>query len=364
MQIRSSTIHGLEPADDDKPAIWIGVSVFAAVALTLILVAVYLLGARPALVDGHGNRIHYAPVDRSPFAPPAGALADIVPPQVFAAVTPEQAVIINAGIPVSLEPNPAAKPFRLAAVNPVDQIRAQTCLTMAVYYEAASQGDVGEAAVAQVVLNRVRNPVFPKTVCGVVFQGSTLPTGCQFTFTCDGSLNRKPDPIGWKRASQIASLALSGYVEPLVGEATHYHTIWVVPSWQSTVDKVAQIGAHIFYRWRGALGQPRAFSDGGYAGAEPLPTNVQGFDFGQITVVSPDAVAVTPVVADREPMPVAPRSIVEAPQSAPPGAHQAAVSLSAPLLPDRLETPPSVLHVDNPQRDLQSNHRLAMPSSW
>ena len=360
MQIRSSTISGLEPTDDDKPEISAGALVFGAAVVALILVAAYVIGVKTAPVSGPGSHIHYAPVD--PLALPAGAQAAMVVPQTFAAVPPEQAEVINAEIPISSDPNPAARPFRLAAINPVDQVRAQTCLTMAVYYEAASQGDVGEAAVAQVVLNRVRNPVFPKTVCGVVFQGSTLPTGCQFTFTCDGSLNRKPDPIGWKRAGQIASLALSGYVMPLVGEATHYHTIWVVPSWQTTVDKVALIGAHVFYRWRGALGQPRAFSSE-YSGAEPLPTNAQGFDFGPVTVVSPDARAIMPAVAEREPAPEAPRSLITVP-SARAGADQTAISLSAPLLPNRLEAPPSVLHSDTPQSGLQSNHRLAMPGSW
>ena len=78
--------------------------------------------------------------------------------------------------------------------------QALECLASAVYYEAGNQDDDGERAVAQVVLNRVRHPAFPASVCGVVYEGSTRPTGCQFTFTCDGSLYRQPDADGWRRA--------------------------------------------------------------------------------------------------------------------------------------------------------------------
>src|SRR5579872_5205727 len=151
-----------------------------------------------------------APADMSPPAriPVAGAPAKpavvaaqaipAVPAQVFESLTPDQAVALNAQVPISGLPNPAAAPFKLANVTEFDHARAVTCLAEAVYYEAANQGPDGEAAVAQVVLNRVRNPLFPKTVCGVVFQGSNQSTGCQFTFTCDGSLARTPSASGWR----------------------------------------------------------------------------------------------------------------------------------------------------------------------
>jgi spore germination cell wall hydrolase CwlJ-like protein len=141
---------------------------------------------------------------------------------------------------------------------------------MAVYYEAANQGEAGQAAVAQVVLNRVRDPSFPKTVCGVVLQGSSLRTGCQFSFTCDGSLSRPPDQIGWKRASVIADHALNGYVQGGVGEATQFHTTAVAPYWRSSVVRLARVGAHVFYRWPGSRGRPAAFV-GRYA---QLPTPI------------------------------------------------------------------------------------------
>jgi spore germination cell wall hydrolase CwlJ-like protein len=245
-----------------------------------------------------------APADMSPPArislagalpkPPVAAASAIptVPAQVFESLTPDQAVALNAELPISGLPNPAAAPFKLANVTEFDRARAVTCLAEAVYYEAASQGDDGEAAVAQVVLNRVRNPVFPKTVCGVVFQGSNLPTGCQFTFTCDGSMARPPSADGWRRAKLIAERALGGYVQKSVGEATYYHANYVVPYWQPTVLKVAQIGAHIFYRWNGELGRPSAFN-GSYAGVEPvvpIPPGIAAQDIPSMTE-APAAVA-------------------------------------------------------------------------
>jgi len=212
-------------------------------------------------------------------------------PLVYQQLTPQEAVAANAAVAFSALPNPAAKAFKFAGLVPEDHARALGCLTMAVYYEAASESDEGQAAVAQVVLNRVRHPLFPKTVCGVVFQGSTLPTGCQFTFTCDGSLARRPSPAGWKRASDIAEKALDGYVMKAVGEATHYHTMWVVPYWQPTLVKLTQIGAHIFYRWSGDAGRPGAFV-GQYAGQEVAPPPIEGIDNGAVLTVA--SAATTP----------------------------------------------------------------------
>lgn len=102
----------------------------------------------------------------------------------------------------------------------------------------------------QVVLNRVRARGFPKTVCGVVYQGAGLPTGCQFSFTCDGSLSRRPERSGWADARNRAALALSGTVFRPVGVATHYNADWIAPYWIGSLDKLAQVGSHIFYRMR------------------------------------------------------------------------------------------------------------------
>lgn len=167
-----------------------------------------------------------------------------------------------------LDPGPAARALTFAG-SLTDRARAQYCLTLAIYYEAASEPDAGQRAVAQVVLNRVAHPAFPDTVCGVVFQGSERTTGCQFSFTCDGSLVRKPARMWWDRAASVARDALAGQVYQPAGLATHYHTVQVHPYWAPSLDSVGVIGAHIFYRWRGKAGQRAAFSDR-YFGAEPI----------------------------------------------------------------------------------------------
>lgn len=162
----------------------------------------------------------------------------------------------------------AAQAFRQAGSG-LDKARALQCLSMAVYYEAASESFEGQEAVAQVVLNRVAHPAYPASVCGVVFQGSERKTGCQFTFTCDGSLARRPSRQGWARAQSIALAALAGNVFKPVGLATHYHTNYVNPYWAASLDYIGSIGAHRFYRWKGGAGRAGAFTDA-YAGAEPL----------------------------------------------------------------------------------------------
>lgn len=168
------------------------------------------------------------------------------------------------------DPGPAARPL-VAGGSVLSQARALNCLTQAIYYEAASESEGGQRAVAQVVLNRVLHPQYPDTVCGVVFQGSSRKTGCQFTFTCDGSLARRPAALAWSRARRIAEEALAGTVYGPVGLATHYHTIWINPYWASSLTQVTTIGAHRFYRWRGAAGTPAAFRSA-YLAAEPEPT--------------------------------------------------------------------------------------------
>jgi hypothetical protein len=145
----------------------------------------------------------------------------------------------------------SAEPFT-ASRDPAAYERSLDCLTQAIYYEARSQSDDGERAVAQVVLNRVRHPAFPNSVCGVVYQGSQRGTGCQFTFTCDGSMNRAVEPYAWARARRIAEAALHGDVYRPVGLATNYHTTAIHPYWAPTLIPQAIVGAHIFYRMPGS----------------------------------------------------------------------------------------------------------------
>ena len=199
--------------------------------------------------------------NRAEAAPPAP------PPLIMRQLAPDQALKVNAEIPVTGGPNPAAAPFAFKG-SAAARSQALECLASAVYYEAGNQDVDGERAVAQVILNRVRHPAFPASVCGVVYEGSTRQTGCQFTFTCDGSLYRQPDADGWRRAYKVAEAALAGAVYAPVGWATHYHANYVVPYWASTMIKNAVVGAHLFYRWAGGWGQPGVFTEN-YAGREP-----------------------------------------------------------------------------------------------
>lgn len=175
---------------------------------------------------------------------------------------------LNAAMEAEIGALRPARPFVFNGSSE-DRRRALRCLTQAVYYEAALESVEGQAAVAQVVLNRVRDPNYPGTVCGVVFQGAERSTGCQFSFTCDGSMAQGPVAWAWRRAETVAQRALAGHVAANVGTATHYHADYVHPWWAPTVTKIRQIGAHIFYRWNGALGDTAAFIQA-HAGREPV----------------------------------------------------------------------------------------------
>ena len=154
-----------------------------------------------------------------------------------------------------------------------DASRAADCLTAAVYYEARSQSVEGQRAVAQVVLNRVRDRAFPNSVCGVVYQGAERRTGCQFSFTCNGSMNRPRELGAWDRARTVAAAALGGSVYAPVGAATSFHTTSILPWWASSLARITTVGAHVFYRWQGALERALTFRQA-YAGVEP---GVRGF---------------------------------------------------------------------------------------
>jgi hypothetical protein len=199
------------------------------------------------------------------MADPAGtalvALPKADPLSVGAEDGRELGALIDVGAP--------ADPF-FAAGTGVTHARAQECLAQAIWYEAGNESEAGQRAVAQVVLNRVAHPAWPASVCGVVYQGSERKTGCQFTFTCDGSLARHPGGASWARAQRIAAEALNGSVYAPVGHATHYHTLWVNPYWAGTLDHIGTIGAHRFYRLRGNAGEKSAFTEA-YAGLESGP---------------------------------------------------------------------------------------------
>ena len=135
-----------------------------------------------------------------------------------------------------------------------DRSNAVDCLAAAAWYEAGNDPE-GQRAVIQIVINRLSHPSFPKSICGVVFQGSERETGCQFTFTCDGSLNRRfPSPSAWQRAQARAESALNGGVDDSVGKATHYHASYAQPWWSGKLKRLTTVGEHIFYRWPGSRG--------------------------------------------------------------------------------------------------------------
>ena len=139
-----------------------------------------------------------------------------------------------------------AEPY-MASRDPATFDRSLQCLTEAIYYEARSESEDGQRAVAQVVLNRVRHPAYPSTVCGVVYQGSERTTGCQFSFTCTGVMGPITEPAAWDRARAIAAAALRGSVYRRVGLAVNYHTTAIHPYWASSLVTQTIVGAHIFY---------------------------------------------------------------------------------------------------------------------
>ncbi len=128
----------------------------------------------------------------------------------------------------------------------------QTCLANAIYFEARSESLRGQAAVAQVVLNRVRNPAYPNSICGVVYQNDNWLNACQFSFACDGKKKRITEPARYKTAKDIAMAVTAGKIFlPEVGSSTHYYASYVNPGWALSMHKMVKIGLHIFYRTYG-----------------------------------------------------------------------------------------------------------------
>ncbi len=236
---------------------------------------------------------------------------------------------LNAAIGVDAGALRPARPFAFKG-SAEDRRRALRCLTQAVYYEAALEPDAGQAGVAQVVLNRVRDPNYANTVCGVVFEGAERTTGCQFSFTCDGALAQAPVAWAWDRARKVAEKALNGEVAQQVGTATHYHADYVHPWWAPTVAKVNKIGAHIFYRWKGVYGETAAFRTV-YQGREP---NIDEARFSRPRMITASAGE-----ADAPPMPNGPLKTVEI------DGHQRVVGVAS-MAGRRLPTPQEVAAIN------------------
>ncbi|HTR13024.1 MAG TPA: cell wall hydrolase [Roseiarcus sp.] len=150
------------------------------------------------------------------------------------------------------EKSPLSEPPNYAAlIDPKDNARQMRCLAEAIYFEARSESEEGQAAVAQVVLNRVRSGIYPTTVCGVVYQDRNRPFACQFSFACEGRSLRIEEPSPWAVATRIAQEVVSGRdYNPRVAEAVNYHANYVAPFWRGYLRRVDRIGAHIFYAMR------------------------------------------------------------------------------------------------------------------
>ena len=127
------------------------------------------------------------------------------------------------------------------------------CLATAIYFEARGEPEDGQLAVAQVVLNRVKNPTYPNTICGVVYQNQSKRNRCQFSFACDGRPDRVTDNAAWTKAEELARNSVEDqkatFIEE-VGSATHYHATYVKPRWASRMTRTDRIGRHIFYNTR------------------------------------------------------------------------------------------------------------------
>ena len=258
--------HARTSARNNRAMIW-----FAAIALLVSLLTSETLWAQWLNAIGSQDNAYGDHETVPPVSPEEKKLLIKLTdsPDAGNNLSPVEATVRNEAIPFNDGPVLTARPFQLFSQNAGTGLTALRCLTEAVYYEAAYEPLQGRRAVAQVVLNRMRHPAFPNSVCGVVYQGVNKPV-CQFSFTCDGSLNRRPNPAAWAEAEKVASDALAGHVETRVGYSTHYHANYVSPYWAPKLVKIAKIGAHIFYRWPGGWGMPRSFSDR-YSGVEAIP---------------------------------------------------------------------------------------------
>jgi spore germination cell wall hydrolase CwlJ-like protein len=145
----------------------------------------------------------------------------------------------------------AVQPVKLTAADAVkNQLLAEhRCLSEVLYYEARGEGDKGQKAVAEVVFHRMNSGNYGHSICAVVYEGAGRP-GCQFTFTCNGDLDRKKDDIAWLNSERLAAQILTdqAWRKDTTGGATNYHATTTEPVWAPTLVKTGQIGNHVFYR--------------------------------------------------------------------------------------------------------------------
>ena len=360
------TSDTLPPGGED-PRQGVSPAVIARIVVGIVVILAIATSAWLSFSAGQQKALAPAP-ERALIVSQAAAQADVealtVAPDQLQALAPADARAWNAALPFATERTRPAPPFFSPVTSPADYGRALDCLTAAVYYEAANETPAGKLAVAQVVLNRVRHPVYPKTVCGVVFEGSQRATGCQFTFTCDGALARAPSAAGWASARAVAQSALNGMVLATVGAATHYHADYVAPYWAARLSKLSQIGAHIFYRFPGRWSDASALANR-YKGGEPvigkmaaLTTPVEDplLDVG-LPAITPQALHIeTGAIDPAGAAPLTPQGAPAPIQTAPVGATPAAPPPPAPVV----RTPENPL--TTPMQP--ARNRIARPGSW
>ncbi len=152
---------------------------------------------------------------------------------------------------VAYRPTPEGLNFRYKGETQAEfEARERHCLATAIYFEARGEPKRGQVAVAQVILNRVRSPLFPATICGVIYQGQ-MNSGCQFSFTCDGKTDKPRNSGQWAQAKDIAKRITAGELWlPEVSYSTYYHANYVRPNWAGAMNQIDRIGRHIFYKKR------------------------------------------------------------------------------------------------------------------
>lgn len=267
-ETRISEEFVLERVAPDQPRTK-GHSPYTIAAAFIGMIGLLTLSAASLAVPERGVTVMLP--ETRPFAELAGEGEDGAP----LTLTPAEEAAVRAAIEAELAGHsgydgPRPRGIAFPQASSADSARALQCMTQAIYYEAGNEPEAGQRAVAQVVLNRVRHPGYANTICGVVYEGSERSTGCQFTFTCDGALARRPVPSVWARSQRYAREAIAGRAFGEVGYATHYHTLDVWPYWGRSLTMTNMIGRHLFHRLRGTASAPGAFSVR-YSGREPAP---------------------------------------------------------------------------------------------
>ena len=223
---------------------------------------------KPKITSARQAELHLESIDgSSPSVPQASQVSSSTPlvGSIIGTLTPSALPAHSAPQQqrgrIALASAPANRDLRLAEpgvkqdytklIAPESMAKEQRCLAEAVYFEARSESLQGQAAVAQVVLNRVKSGLYPSSVCGVVYQNSNRYLACQFTFTCEGKSLRITEPASWRDAVRIAREVYDGTTYlPEVGASTHYHANYVRPYWAKKLKKMDTIGQHVFYQLR------------------------------------------------------------------------------------------------------------------